>query len=84
MSNFIVCGYEGYFARWATLRKILYQFLDVEKKTDDGGSTKKQILSLGAGFDTTYFQLQVLIFPCDFHKYCAGHYIIIDLFSVFP
>ncbi|OIW17615.1 hypothetical protein TanjilG_28965 [Lupinus angustifolius] len=42
---------RGYFARWAAFRKLLYQFLDV-------GSTKKQILSLGAGFDTTYFQLQ--------------------------
>ncbi|KAE9600781.1 putative transferase [Lupinus albus] len=42
---------RGYFARWAAFRKLLYQFLDV-------GSTKKQILSLGAGFDTTFFQLQ--------------------------
>ncbi|KAI4354700.1 hypothetical protein L6164_003546 [Bauhinia variegata] len=49
---------RGYFARWAVLRKLLYQFLDVEKKTDKDDSTKKQILSLGAGFDTTYFQLQ--------------------------
>jgi hypothetical protein len=51
--------HEGYFARWAALRKLLYQFLDVEKKTDENGPTKTQILSLGAGFDTTYFQLQV-------------------------
>ncbi|KAK2361742.1 Leucine carboxyl methyltransferase 1, variant 2 [Trifolium repens] len=49
---------RGYFARWAALRKLLYQFLDVEKKTDENGPTKTQILSLGAGFDTTYFQLQ--------------------------
>ncbi|KAL3516858.1 hypothetical protein ACH5RR_023760 [Cinchona calisaya] len=42
---------RGYFARWAVFRKLLYQFLDCVK-------TKKQILSLGAGFDTTYFQLK--------------------------
>ncbi|KAJ1443675.1 S-adenosyl-L-methionine-dependent methyltransferase [Sesbania bispinosa] len=49
---------RGYFARWAAIRKLLYQFLDVEKKTDEDAPIKKQILSLGAGFDTTYFQLQ--------------------------
>ncbi|KAL5150590.1 Leucine carboxyl methyltransferase 1 [Glycine soja] len=48
----------SYFARWAAFRKLLYQFLDVEKKTDGDAPIKKQILSLGAGFDTTYFQLQ--------------------------
>nr|XP_043628074.1 leucine carboxyl methyltransferase 1 homolog [Erigeron canadensis] len=45
---------RGYFARWATFRQFLNQFL----KSNDGGPVKKQILSLGAGFDTTYFQLQ--------------------------
>ncbi|MED6160122.1 Leucine carboxyl methyltransferase 1 [Stylosanthes scabra] len=48
---------RGYFARWAAFRKLLYQFLDLEKK-DEKEPKKKQILSLGAGFDTTYFQLQ--------------------------
>ncbi|XP_027351675.1 leucine carboxyl methyltransferase 1 homolog isoform X2 [Abrus precatorius] len=48
---------RGYFARWAAIRKLLYQFLDAEK-TDEDAPMKKQILSLGAGFDTTYFQLQ--------------------------
>ncbi|CAO2825716.1 unnamed protein product [Amaranthus hypochondriacus] len=43
---------RGYFARFAALRKLLSQFLH----SDD--HTKKQVLSLGAGFDTTYFQLQ--------------------------
>ena len=62
----IVCEYIGYFARWAAIRKLLYQFLDVEKKSDEDPPIKKQILSLGAGFDTTYFQLQVLGFPCEF------------------
>ncbi|CAN1248876.1 Leucine carboxyl methyltransferase 1 homolog [Linum perenne] len=41
---------RGYFARWAAFRKLLNQFLEKDQK--------KQILSLGAGFDTTYFQLQ--------------------------
>ncbi|XP_059633844.1 leucine carboxyl methyltransferase 1 homolog isoform X1 [Cornus florida] len=49
---------RGYFARWAALRKLLVQFLNCDKDTDEKGHTKKQILSLGAGFDTTFFQLQ--------------------------
>ncbi|KAM7472042.1 hypothetical protein LguiA_010225 [Lonicera macranthoides] len=49
---------RGYFARWAALRKLLYQFLDCESNISEQDRTKKQILSLGAGFDTTYFQLQ--------------------------
>ncbi|KAL2326209.1 hypothetical protein Fmac_025267 [Flemingia macrophylla] len=49
---------RGYYARWAAFRKLLYQFLDVNKKADGDAPIKKQILSLGAGFDTTYFQLQ--------------------------
>ncbi|KAF3440110.1 hypothetical protein FNV43_RR18388 [Rhamnella rubrinervis] len=50
---------RGYFARWAALRKLLNQFLDSGSNADENGQLKKQILSLGAGFDTTYFQLQV-------------------------
>ncbi|XP_057499240.1 leucine carboxyl methyltransferase 1 homolog isoform X2 [Actinidia eriantha] len=50
---------RGYFARWAALRKLLYQFLNCEKNTGEESHTKKQILSLGAGFDTMFFQLQV-------------------------
>lgn len=52
----------GYFARWAALRKMLYQFLDCEPSADGNGNIRKQILSLGAGFDTLFFQLQVLQF----------------------
>ncbi|XP_010523103.1 PREDICTED: leucine carboxyl methyltransferase 1 isoform X2 [Tarenaya hassleriana] len=48
---------RGYFARWAALRKLLLQFLD-SVATSDQTQTKKQILSLGAGFDTMYFQLK--------------------------
>ncbi|KAK1401447.1 Leucine carboxyl methyltransferase 1-like [Heracleum sosnowskyi] len=48
---------RGYFARWAAFRKLLYQFLNCELD-GDGRHTKKQILSLGAGFDTTFFNLQ--------------------------
>ncbi|KAI8545478.1 hypothetical protein RHMOL_Rhmol07G0042900 [Rhododendron molle] len=50
---------RGYFARWAAFRQLLHQFLGCEKDNDKRGPTKKQILSLGAGFDTTFFQLQV-------------------------
>ncbi|KAK1304593.1 hypothetical protein QJS10_CPB11g00288 [Acorus calamus] len=46
---------RGYFARWAALRKLLLQFLKTEK---DGQTPMKQIVSIGAGFDTTFFQLQ--------------------------
>lgn len=49
---------RGYFARWAAIRKLLYQFLNSESKMNENGQATKQILSLGAGFDTTYFQLQ--------------------------
>ncbi|KAG4950107.1 hypothetical protein JHK86_043346 [Glycine max] len=45
----------GYFARWAATRKLLYQFRDVENNTDGDALITKQILSLGAGFDPTYF-----------------------------
>ncbi|XP_058086786.1 leucine carboxyl methyltransferase 1 homolog isoform X7 [Magnolia sinica] len=48
---------RGYYARWAALRKLLLQFLKSERHGEDR-NIKKQILSLGAGFDTTYFQLQ--------------------------
>lgn len=49
---------RGYFARWAALRKLLFQFLDCESNIDGKCDSKKQILSFGAGFDTMYFQLQ--------------------------
>ncbi|KAG5627026.1 hypothetical protein H5410_012244 [Solanum commersonii] len=49
---------RGYFARWAALRKMLNQFLDCETNADGNGNIRKQILSLGAGFDTMFFQLQ--------------------------
>lgn len=48
---------RGYYARWFALRKMLLQFLKSEKQSNDNIQTEKQILSLGAGFDTTYFQL---------------------------
>ncbi|KZV49057.1 leucine carboxyl methyltransferase [Dorcoceras hygrometricum] len=49
---------RGYFARYSTIRKLLYQFLDCEIDSNEKGDSRKQILSLGAGFDTTFFQLQ--------------------------
>jgi hypothetical protein len=52
----------GYYARWAAVRKLLHQFLAAKPSDESGQAVKKQILSLGAGFDTTYFQLQVS--PC--------------------
>lgn len=49
---------RGYFSRWAAFRKLLAQFLE----SGPPAQPKKQILSLGAGFDTTYFQLLVPLF----------------------
>ncbi|CAH8250758.1 unnamed protein product [Arabidopsis lyrata] len=43
---------RGYFSRWAAFRKLMSQFLECGTN-----NAKTQILSLGAGFDTTYFQL---------------------------
>lgn len=47
---------RGYYARWSVLRKLLHQFLGAGNGSND--QNRKQILSLGAGFDTTFFQLQ--------------------------
>ncbi|XP_045087014.1 leucine carboxyl methyltransferase 1 homolog isoform X1 [Aegilops tauschii subsp. strangulata] len=47
---------RGYYARWSVLRKLMLQFLNAGSGSDD--QKRKQILSLGAGFDTTFFQLQ--------------------------
>jgi len=49
---------RGYYARWAALRKLLFQFLEDGAQTVEDTPLKKQVLSLGAGFDTTFFQLQ--------------------------
>ncbi|XP_024008196.1 leucine carboxyl methyltransferase 1 isoform X2 [Eutrema salsugineum] len=48
---------RGYFSRWAAFRKLMSQFLDCGTSSNETAQAKKQILSLGAGFDTTYFQL---------------------------
>ncbi|KAG0593942.1 hypothetical protein M758_UG033700 [Ceratodon purpureus] len=48
---------RGYYARWATMRMLLLQFLESDIPNASGPPPKKQILSLGAGFDTTFFQL---------------------------
>lgn len=56
-------AFLGYFSRWAAFRKLLSQFLQT---SNDTAPPKKQILSLGAGFDTTYFQLLVRLFSSRF------------------
>ncbi|KAL2609265.1 hypothetical protein R1flu_027838 [Riccia fluitans] len=47
---------RGYYARWAAMRTLLLQFLNLSSKAD--GNQRKQILSLGAGFDTLFFNLK--------------------------
>ncbi|CAN6479567.1 unnamed protein product [Victoria cruziana] len=49
---------RGYYARWAALRKLMFQFLNLGHEKDGENQIRKQIVSLGAGFDTTFFQLQ--------------------------
>ncbi|KAF6149953.1 hypothetical protein GIB67_008674, partial [Kingdonia uniflora] len=49
---------RGYYSRWSAFRKLLHQFLKSEVCVNGEVCVKKQILSLGAGFDTTFFQLQ--------------------------
>lgn len=46
---------RGYYSRQAALRLLLQQFLEISHSKQSGPT---QILSLGAGFDTTWFQLQ--------------------------
>lgn len=46
---------RGYYSRQAALRLLLKQFLQITHSKQSGPT---QILSLGAGFDTTWFQLQ--------------------------
>lgn len=55
---------RGYYARWAAVRQLVDQFLAggagaaAQADGEAGGvSTKRQILSLGAGYDTLFFQL---------------------------
>mmetsp|Transcript_47993 Transcript_47993/g.79859 ORF Transcript_47993/g.79859 Transcript_47993/m.79859 type:complete len:332 (-) Transcript_47993:598-1593(-) len=44
---------RGYWTRVNALRRLLRQFLEA-----GGPNVQKQVLSIGAGFDTTYFQLK--------------------------
>jgi hypothetical protein len=39
------------------MRQLLFQFLDADLPAFNGPPLQKQILSLGAGFDTSFFQL---------------------------
>ncbi|KAL2892549.1 Leucine carboxyl methyltransferase 1-like protein [Bienertia sinuspersici] len=72
---------RGYFARFGALRKFLFQFLSSDVHT------KKQVLSLGAGFDTTYFQLQeegkapYLYVELDFHEVTSKKAALIEIHS---
>lgn len=77
---------RGYYARWASIRKLLLQFLEMGQSSSDG-HCKKQILSLGAGFDTLYFQLQDeekaphLFVELDFKEVTSKKAIIIDAYE---
>ncbi|BDA43511.1 tRNA wybutosine-synthesizing protein 4 [Coccomyxa sp. Obi] len=51
---------RGYFARVLALRGLLKQFFDVVSRLDasEGRQHVAQVLSLGAGFDTTFFNIE--------------------------
>ncbi|KAK9914942.1 hypothetical protein WJX75_002652 [Coccomyxa subellipsoidea] len=51
---------RGYFARVLALRQLLQQFFDVISQETVAGEEQNivQILSLGAGFDTTFFNVE--------------------------
>jgi tRNA wybutosine-synthesizing protein 4 len=46
------------------MRQLLFQFLDADLPAFNGPPLQKQILSLGAGFDTSFFQLVVRELHC--------------------
>jgi len=48
---------RGYYSRVAAFKLVITKFLSIPGK--------KQIVSLGAGFDTTYFQLKVKLQICN-------------------
>ncbi|KAK3234944.1 hypothetical protein CYMTET_54823 [Cymbomonas tetramitiformis] len=47
---------RGYYARVSAFRTLVQQFLDTTDET--GSNPEKQIISLGCGFDTGFFQLK--------------------------
>eukprot|EP00850_Spirogloea_muscicola_P009396 SM000052S17788 [mRNA] locus=s52:594894:598379:+ [translate_table: standard] len=48
----------GYYARWAAIRNLVEHFLEAQLPAGTEHLLPKQVISLGAGFDTTFFQLQ--------------------------
>eukprot|EP00850_Spirogloea_muscicola_P016954 SM000141S00898 [mRNA] locus=s141:222372:225856:+ [translate_table: standard] len=52
----ICCRKAGYYARWAAIRNLVEHFLEAPAEAEH--FLQKQVISLGAGFDTTFFQLK--------------------------
>jgi tRNA wybutosine-synthesizing protein 4 len=48
---------RGYFSRVAGIEEVIKQFLGIVRGA--GGAAVPQIVSLGAGLDTTFFKLRV-------------------------
>ena len=49
--------HAGYYARFAAFQQLIQSFIQRCRQGDS--HRKTQVVSLGAGFDTTYFNLQV-------------------------
>ena len=58
----------GYYARFAAFQQLIQSFLQRCSQSDTAGSA--QIVSLGAGFDTTFFNLKVV-------QWALSHFILL-------
>jgi len=75
----------GYYARHVIIKSLLIQFLETHRKRR--GEDKVQVVVLGCGFDTTYFQLKdegivdgnVLYVECDFEDVVQSKRRIMDM-----
>jgi hypothetical protein len=65
-----VLAHAGYFSRVLFLRQLLQQFLKAAARSQRG----TQVLSLGAGFDTTFFHFQVSSLRAAGPKACPHTY----------
>ena len=73
-----ICWHAGYYSRYAALRSLLLQFLAAGAAEGHPAAQHKQVLSLGAGYDTTFFQLAkeglgpAKYIEIDFEEVCRG------------
>ena len=59
---------RGYYSRVTAVRRVLDDFLHAGNA--DGSARPKQVISLGAGFDTLYFNYEMVRFPSKCNTAC--------------